>query len=187
MMAELRELFKKREEAFKTQSEEIFASLPNVLDGCKRFVAHRGGDAEMLEWDDVNYLPKDENDENDREIVVLIGTISYNPGDSVTLPSGERVVVTENTVDYFKAMLRLGIPYELAVNGTSDQIYQFLDETIKVEHIEETDGHEPELEMVEDTPQPNSSGFNLDDLSAEQRAAVAMFEKAQNPSGDKKN
>ena len=167
LMSELKELFKKREDTFKTQSEEIFASVPNVLDGCKKFVTARGGDGDLLEWDNISYL-------DEQNVVVLIGTISYNPGDTVELPNGRRVVVTENTAEYFKAMLRLGIPYDLAIEGSSEDIFNFLTETIEVEEISDEDPVPEEMYL-----DSGDYGFNLDELDEEQRKAMEMFLKTE--------
>lgn len=164
-MNELKELFKKRDELVTQLGEEIFNSIPNVVDGCKKFVVEKGADPELLKWDDVHFL-------EDNEIVLLIGSITYKPGDTVTLPNGEKLEISENTAQYFQAMLRLGIPYNLATTGSVDEIYNFLKETIEVDD---------DTEVVNEAVVNDNTGFDMNELTEEQKKAMELF----TPSGSK--
>lgn len=174
-MTELKELFKQREETFRTLSDQIFDSLPNVIDGCKKFVTFKGADDQLLDWEEVKYV-------EEHQVVVLIGSLAYKPGDTVTLPNGEKITINENTAEYFRAMLHIAIPYKLATTGSVEEVYDFLIETMD---FSEADGAIVSMEE-EDQKQflADTENFNLDALTEEQRAQLNMA-MASNKTGGK--
>jgi len=165
-MAELRDLFNKRDETFKTHSDEIFDSLTNVIDGCREFIAKKGGDEKLLDWEEIKLV----QEESIGDLIVLVGSLSYKPGDSVTLPNGDIIEVNENTADYFKAMLHIAVPYNLATSGSSEEISEFLAETMEMT--------EPDaaimVEKHRETPDNDVEHFNLDELDTEQQEKLKL-------------
>ena len=157
-MTELKKLFERRDAAFKSITVDILDSLPNVLDACRRFVTDHGHHNGTLSWEDISYLQEE-------EVVLLVGIVQYNPGDIIEMPDGEKVKINEATAEYFKSMLRLGIPYKLATHGTTDDVYEWL-----TQHVEHRDGPEEIQQKTVD-----ETDFNLDDLTEEQRQQLEMF------------
>ena len=154
--------FDEREKAYNDKTVEIIESLPNVVSGCKKFVLSKGTGNSQIEWADITYLVE-------FDMLVLIGVVRYAPGETVKLPNGETAVVTEDTTDYFKSMLRLGIPLKMAESGTDDDVLEFLKETIETEVV---------TVPAEENEASPAESFDLDELSEEQRKVLEMF-KAQ--------
>ena len=151
---EIKALFKKREDTFETLSKEILDLMPNVLEGCAMFVADRGGNAENLEWDNVAFY-------EDRNVIMLIGSVKHDIGDVVVMPNGMHAEVDAENVEYFKSMLHLGIPFKLVEEASAEDIKNFMDETL------DTDEHE--IEASDDID------FNLDELTEEQKEKLMMY------------
>lgn len=162
-MTELKELFKEREEAVNRLSDQIFDSIPNVIDGCVQFIKEKGADEDQLEWEGVHY-------DEDRDVVLLLGNVTYKPGDTVKLPNGEEMVVNDNTAPYFQAMLRLAIPYKIVVEGTIEDVYEFLKSTVEYEEEEHVEVQRGDLESI-----GSASEFDLDELTEEQKKQLEMF------------
>ena len=151
---DLKELFKKREEEYETLSKEILDSMPNVLKGCAMFIVARGGNAANLEWDNVAF-------HEDRDLIMLVGSVKHDIGDVVVMPNGMQAQVDEENIEYFKSMLHLGIPFKLVNEATAEDIKNFMEETL------DTDEHEIEASADVD--------FNLDELTEEQKEKLMMF------------
>lgn len=164
-MSELKELFTQRDEAFKTSTDEILATLATAIEGITKFLDGRnevrGGN---LSFEDVMLFSGME--ENEEGYVMLVGVISYAPGQTFTLPSGEVVAVTDFTADYFRRMLRIGIPYKLAVEGSMEDIVKFMEETA-VQEQEMVDAVDASLDE-------DRSEFDLSELTDEQKEALML-------------
>ncbi len=164
-MVELTELFEQREKMMDEHTDKIFKSMPNVLDGCREFVFSKQGGEPNIEWENAFFVKED-------NIVMIMASIGYDVGDTIQLETGEMITFTEETAPYFKAMLRIGIPINLATSGTVKEIFDFLSET--VEHSEEnSDIHPQSIDFSGEANQ--DSGFNLEDLTEEQRQAMELF------------
>ncbi len=177
-MTELKELFKKRAETFKSFSDQIFNSLPNVIGGCKKFVAFKGADQDLLNWEEIKFV-------EEHDIVLLVGYLSYKPGDTVVLPSGESIVVNENTAEYFKAMLHIAIPYKLATSGTVEDVYEFLVDTMDMEENEEDEENVITEEQAKRMLAAPVESFDLEELDEEQKEKLKMYMASNNDSGEK--
>jgi len=151
-MTQVKDLFKKREQTYETLSHEILEALPNVLEGCRRFIADRGADVNRLTWEGVSYL-------DDKDVILLMAAVTHQKGDVVIMPDGTHIHVNDENADEFKSMLHLGLPYKLAITGTIDDIQAFMNETL------ETDDHEVESAV---TPDEIEQDFDLSELSEDQ-------------------
>ncbi len=176
MTEELRDLFKLRDETFKTHSDQIFDSLGNVLDGCRKFIVQKGGDEKLLDWEEIKLI----HEEPIGDLIVLVGSLSYKPGDTVSLPNGDTVVVNENTAEYFKAMLHIAVPYNLATHGSIDEIFDFLGETMEMT--------EPDASIMvkkHNVEPDNIESFDLDELDEEQQEKLKMYMASDSDPGRK--
>jgi len=170
-MTNLIDLFHARDDAFDDYSQKIFDSITNVIDGCNRFVAKRGITPQMLKWEGISLIKDD-------HIVLLFGTVSYHPGDHLVLPDGEELEITDEAPGHFTAMVRFGIPYDLVVDGTDDEIYSFLNDTIE-ERLEVSaellDGLRPHSKRTIDIEPQAVDDFDLDGLTEEQKENMKLF------------
>jgi len=164
-MVELKELFERRDAAFKKMSDGIMRSIPNVFGAAEQFIRQREGSTGALSWEDINYY-------DNEDYIMIIGVLAYEPGDVITLPNGMEFEVTEQTVEHFKRLLRLGIPYKLAATGSQDDVFDFL-----IQSAEEADAEESLEEQMVQLPvsDVDNTEFNLDDLTDEQREQLRLF------------
>lgn len=163
MALKLEQLFAHREQQFRRNTERILTSMKNVIDGVVQFLNLNEELAQgQLTWQDVQFRD---------EIVMLIGFIDYPPGAKFATSNGEVVVVSEQTVDYFRRIIRMGLPADLVHKNSADDTIAFLQEIQKQNEIEE-------VEMIE-LPVPDGvEDFDLDSLTDEQKAALVVRKTA---------
>lgn len=126
-MTELKELFDKRDKEYQDQTQEIFKRITTVTEALSEFLRNTDDDVDKgeISWKDISLINND--------FVTMVGLISFQPGQEVSTTEGEKVTVTKDTVDYFKRVIRFGIPYKLAVKGTKEEIFQFIVDREKAE------------------------------------------------------
>jgi len=156
-MSDIKKLFEQRQEAFNNLSREILEKLPNVLEASRQFVVDSGSTHARLQWQDISYF-------EEQDFIIILGTLEYSPGETVLLPGGESVTVTEDQAEYFKSVLRLGVPYRLAEHGTTQEIYEFLKTASEME--------EDPTETIESVR--DNTEFDLEELTDDQRKALEM-------------
>lgn len=163
-MAELKEMFTRKEEMYKKMVNIILETMPNVVEGARTYIRLTEGPAGDITWEDVSYFEHE-------QLIMLIGVIQYHPGDKVELVNGMEIEVTEQTSAYFRRLLRLGISYDLATSGSVDDVVDFL-----VQSSEQQDEEEPDENLVQvPVSDVDNTEFDLDDLTEEQREQLRLF------------
>lgn len=162
-MSDLKQMFEDRENAIREETNKILEQIPNVVQGAIEFL---GFDPVIsnknLKWEEISLLGEDEYFEDGT--IFLVGVVAYEPGETFTLPSGESVEVSEQTAEYFQRIVRIGVPYGLAVSGSKEDILEFLRRST--------------MELEEDlSEKENKTDFDLRELTEEQRRSLAMFTK----------
>lgn len=165
-MTEIKTMFTERDEAYTKQTHAIIEAISNVTKGASQFIQHRENATPEPRWEDVSFIDDDDG------YIILVGVLEYSVGDTMRLPNGEEVEVNEQTAEYFKRLLRVGVPYGLAKEGTNDQIFEFL-----VKSAEEAEAAGEEIEQMIQLPvsDVDDQPFNLDDLTEEQKEQLRLF------------
>ena len=158
MTQKLKELFDERDRVTTELTTKIIDAMPNVLEGARQFIVSHDGAPGHLSWEGISLF----NEEGG--FVLLVGAVSYDPGDEIKLPNGKSVVVSQDTTDYFRRLIRIGIPMNIAETGTVSDVFKFIQESTKFQEFEE----DP-MEVIE------NAEFDLEELTEEQRAALNMF------------
>ncbi len=162
----LRDMFVARKREFDTYTQEllkIMLPLRQAIDEFMNFNAmyKRGG---VLTWTEIVFVAEKEINES---VVILIGNISYPVGTEIQLKSGAFVKVTEDTEEYFTKMIRIGVPYNIAVGTKEEAIAYFT----RAQQIAEQE-LEKELDLVQmDAEHPDVSiepEFDMSKLTPEQ-------------------
>lgn len=168
----LRDLFDERDKQFENFTIKILSTMVHVLDGVITFLdlSNEAQNSNLI-WEDV-ILYHDSVIEND--FVVLVGSVTYNIGDKLSLPNGEVIEVTEDNVDYFKRTIRVGVPYQLASEGTSDEVVEYL-ERAEQEAEKKEENLERFLQEHSSALSSSSTEFDLDDLTEKQRHSYQLF------------
>jgi hypothetical protein len=160
-MDKLEQLFQHRERQYKSNTDRILNSMSKVIDGVVQFLSLKEELAQgQLTWQNIQMQD---------EVVMLIGFIEYPPGAKFTTTTGEEMVVSRENRDYFKRILRLGLPVDLVKKGEAQDVVDWLTGLSNQE--------EQEVEMVE-LPEELAGikDFNLDDLTPEQKLALTIKE-----------
>lgn len=168
-MTDLKKRFERRSEILKEETQKILDEIPNVIAGAVRFL-NLGAkiDESNMSWEEVALL--DDQEYFEGGTVLLVGVVSYEPGEKFTLPNGESVDVDEANADYFRRVIRIGVPYALAMNGTVEDVVEFLFHSAT----------ELEEDLSQEQPmQPEQTDFDLSELTDEQRHSLEMFLQAQ--------
>jgi hypothetical protein len=157
----LERLFLVREQTFQRATEDILKALGAVINGVAAFLHLKEELAQgKLTWQNVQMQD---------DVVLLIGIIEYPPGAKFITSQGEQMVVSKENKDYFKRILRIGLPISLVENGTAEDVVRFMSNADKdAEEITET------VEVPEELA--NISDFNLDDLTDAQKSALLIKE-----------
>jgi len=182
----LEEKLKHRDLLFQKHTFEILKNIPHVLEAVIQHldIAQEAESGNLL-WEDVGRYG-DKNDE--RGIVVLVGVVTYQPGDTFELTNKEVIDITEDTSDYFKRMIRIGIPFDLADNGSTAEVLEFLNDSDDIESeltIDDDDYEELSKEIEEEdatgganiTSDDINNGFNMDALTPTQLEAFNLLSK----------
>ena len=164
----LKERFRRRDTTFKKATDKILEMMPNVLDGIKDFLRLEEDEGKPdVRWEDVMYFADAEP-----PTVMLISVISYPPGSEFVLPTGETVKVTDATVDYFRRLIRFGIPMDVVLNANREEITTFLQKTAEED---EDIVSIPNLDSEALAANVATDGFDLDELTEEQRRTLELF------------
>lgn len=166
-MIDLKELFEAREQAYKERTQAILDAIPTATTSVADFLLSREGvkDGTTVRWEEIGYFPSSETHE---DYIVLTGIIGYAPGSTFTMPNGEVIAITEATKDYFSKIIRVGLPVKIAVEGSAEDI---------VNYIKSTSTDSPN--RPEPVQSEHNAEFDLDQLTEEQKQALMMFDTSQ--------
>ncbi len=162
----LKDKFNKRDITFNNATSDILMAIPHVLEGIVQFLElDKEAEEGNLVWEDINRFIESEDDEG---FIIVTGIVIYNPGETFELTNGEIVEITEDNADYFRRVVRTGIPFDVADRGTQEDVVAFLEKAEVEIEIESNEG----LEQIVD-----DQDFDLESLTPEQRQAYEMFNK----------
>lgn len=119
------QMFKIRDENYDTSTQNIYSYVKPLIEGINKFfnsndfVGVKPGISEVT-WDEV-ILVKGSTE----SALMFVGTVAVPVGTEVVLESGEKVIVTKETFDYFKKICKAVIPQD-RYNATSDEIFDYL-------------------------------------------------------------
>jgi len=193
-VSDLSDLFDDRSRIYSEHSEKILELLSdNVIPAILEMMSLSDQELEKLEWTNVQVM---------ENYLVLTGTIRYEEGDII---SDEDTTVTLDTslALMLDKVLRAAVPFELACNGSRDDVLTHLKaaETKLRDEYESVYGHEPETlndAMVEamrgqvgmdfmDFGMDFGPDFNYNDLTEEQREAYYLWGVSNGTKGEKPN
>lgn len=159
-----------RDEQYIAATQEMITEMSVEIEGIVKYFNKRDDTNGTYRWDDVNLIEVSDGDED--PFVLISGAISYDVGDVVQFPDGTTFDVTEETAEYFKKMIRVGIPLHMIGSSSVDEIFNFMEESGEddidladfIESIRESEERNEEL-----------SDFDLDSLTEEQRLTLLMM------------
>ena len=163
----LLELFEKREDHWQSDTVTILEKMTHVLEGAFQHLEETGGISPhgTLVWDDVSLLG---------ELVLIIGNVVYEPGTKIYTETGEEITVTEENAHHFDNFIRVGVPLELAQNGSVEDVKAFLVDISGENELDEMEGNQQNVHSIND-----HTDFNLSQLTEEQLEQLEMFSKTK--------
>lgn len=167
-MSNLRELFNQREFAYLTLSQDILDEIgPTVLDAALEMLNIEDED---VSWEDVQLVD---------DVITLVAFVLYRPGDIAITEAKEKVLITEENMDIYKRIIRIGVPLNIAETGTKEDIITFLKNIQATKNA--NNSNEPDTKMLEAKMKLTYDGFDTSDLSDDQ-----LSQLQNNPNKDKK-
>jgi len=173
-------LFTAREKQYQNVTNAILDSVPNFIEGA--IISMDLDTNEIVDWKEATIA--------ESGIMSIVGLVSYKIGETLISEMGEATTITEENYNNFVRIIRVGIPIELAVDGTAEEIVEFLDEANAFRQhadddeiqsfAEAIDGIiEGDVQEVEGTETLElSNEFNTNDLTDEQISSMLDNEYA---------
>jgi len=182
IMADLKNLFERRLTQYRHITDLILDSIPNVTEGVLQALSE--DESSTLEWEDVQFEPEE-------ELLTLIGAIRLDLGERIQLEDGRELHITEDNVEVFKRIIRVGIPFDLVENGSAEDIVNFFEDKKQMNYttIDDLSGEfldefsEADFADLEEATENISKieramstiiGFDTEDLSDEQIRQILL-------------
>lgn len=167
-------LFKQREEEYLEKTVQIFESMPNVIEAIIKFLDIEKEHSEgRLVWEEVKLF----DEVGEEGFVIMVGSIKYELGEKYELPTGEVIEVNESNIDYLQRWIRVGIPLNIAVEGSYEDVVEFLEANSESGGSIDAASLNQQIvsEQQSTLDQYKDEEFDLDDLSDEQRESLRIF------------
>ncbi len=164
---ELKKMFDQRDKDYSDSTTALLDVMNSTIQGVLAFLSLNQETAQgKFTWNNAQLV---------EDTVTLVAVVEYPPGSSFVTSEGKTIKVSENNADYFKRIIRLGVPVELAATGTKDDVVKFL-QKVKAEADQIDDmGNEfvdAAVQAANGSPEPE---FNVDELTKKQRESLEMF------------
>lgn len=157
-MEDLKTLFKTRDKRYNKASKKIFKLINTMVVCVTNHLSDMNGSIFQgnISWEEASFMD---------DMVIIIGMLSYDPGDVIDV-NGVEINVTEDNVHELQQMLHMAVPIDLAEEGDSKKIAAYL-QTITAQH-------KVDVDLVELPHHPHDNDFDLSELSEEQRENLRL-------------
>ena len=170
----IQKMFYERDEEHHERTLEILEMVaPNLLKGVITFMKiEELVEQNQLIWDSIELI---------NQIISLRGRLKQPVGSSFITESGKSVEVTDETQEYFTQALWITIPFLTAVNGSADDVVDFLENAQeKKEELEKIKVKEDKTEPLELLlPENEMVGFDLEKLTEQQWQQLELYYKGR--------
>lgn len=182
----VRDLFIERAKSFAENTSKILISMEGAMSGIHEYMGFHTAFAQgaILEWHEIALTGSVEDG-----LIIMVGLLVYPPGSTVELRTGEKVEVSQNTTEYFKRLVRIGLPMKYAA-ASKEEVIAYLKDAdqenqkeleAEKEAITESFGKKEETKPAAVKKQNDTitSGddFDLTQLTEEQRKNLFLSAK----------
>lgn len=159
-MEDLQKMLKARDSAFEEKTLEIFKLINTTLVCVTTFLSDIDPlcDAGTFTWEDANIVD---------DLLVVMGSVDYTPGTTFE-SDGNEITITEENLEYFRRVVHMNVPLELATTNDEDAIMEFL-YTMHEEKSAE------EFSETIDKFIPSATEFDLTQLTDEQLQSLKFY------------
>lgn len=149
------ELIMLRDAVYAQTTREILESLNSTV----LTAAHNVLDAETslyVKWISAEII--------DSEYLVILGVCTFPEGHVLTSSDGNEITINKENQDYFKRLIRLGIPTKLVEEGDLTKLVKFIH-----------DSADESLPMKYKESKVSPGDFSFDELTPEQKQQIRLF------------
>jgi hypothetical protein len=164
-MSDLETLFLERDKFFEEKTQEIFKEIYEALEAVTIFLTDiddliaQGN----INWEDANMMD---------DLVILIGMVTYEPGDTIKISDDLDVIINEENIDNFQRIVHMSVPLDLVKQKDKDTILSFLYD-MNVERTPEE--FSSVLDETTKIPIKKEEEFDLSDLDEHQIQSLKYF------------
>lgn len=159
-MEDLEALFKVRDEQYFEETRKIFELITTSVTCATEYLSDMDERVAqgILKWEDVSVI---------EDMLVIIGSVDYELGTTITLDGKEYNIHADN-IDEFQSVAHMSIPLDIVIDDNEEEIRNYLYDMGQDSDIEDyTSVLSPPGETVE-------SEFDLSELTDEQRQALKL-------------
>jgi hypothetical protein len=164
-MSDLEALFAERDKFLEENTLAIFKEMYAALEAVTIFLTDIDDLIAQgtINWEDANIMD---------DVVILIGMVSYEPGDTVKISDELDVIINEDNIDNFQRIVHMSIPLDLVKNNDKDVILSFLYDMNVERSAEEFSSVIDETTKI---PINKEEEFDLSDLDEQQIQSLKYF------------
>jgi hypothetical protein len=159
-MEDLKALFEVRDEQYSKETTKIFKLINNTVTCVTAYLCDMDERVAqgIVKWEDVSII---------EDMLVVIGSVNYEVGTTITL-DGKEYQIREDNIDEFQSVAHMSIPLDMAIDDDEDEIMAYLYDIGMDSNIEDfTSVLTPHHDSIE-------SEFDLSELSEEQIQALKL-------------
>ncbi len=162
-MEDLKALFKVRDEHFSKHTTKILMEITNTLECVTTYLVDidDGVAQSDIVWEDISIM---------EDILVMMGTVDYIIGNTISF-GNEKIVVTAENCESLQQLVHMSVPLVLVQEDDTAKIMRYL-ETTAVDMGSDLDGFV--VPLTPQTTTPHTSDFDLSELSEEQRQSLKL-------------
>lgn len=148
-------LIKSRATSYKRATKKILDSIQPAIEAVEEFMEVEAAKkiGAYVEWQDVDAYGDEE-----ASVVFIVGELFFPVGTEIDTDTEGKVVVTEDTAPYFRRLLRVGLPTDIA-EGTKEDVLAYL------RNLEE---NEKSKKLVDELDEQTDTDFDYSKLTEEQ-------------------
>jgi len=164
-MSDLKQLFKERDELFEKKTLEVFSKIEGAIEAVTIFLTDIDDLIAQgkISWEDANMID---------DLVILIGMVTYEPGDTVNISEDLDIIINEENLDSFQRIVHMSVPLDLVEKNDKDTILSFLYE-MNIERTSEE--FSSVLDETTKIPINKEEEFDLTDLDEHQIQSLKYF------------
>jgi hypothetical protein len=190
----LKKLFDTRTKVYNSQTKALLTHIINALEAIIEFM-DLGNEANtgLLKWESIELTDSKQYSEG---VVYLVGKVLYKVGERIEDVNGKIHQVNEENQQKYSRIIRVGLPFSLAAEGTKEEVKEFLYDIAEMQggDVEEFESNikdsEKLLNEIEklaysanndyvDFRYQEYDDFDLDNLTDKQKENFELFIKSQ--------
>lgn len=168
----IQDLLTKRDKSFKKATNDIFAKIPQALETFQELILEQEPlkNGSVIQWTEISLISSG----LEEPLLIIVGLVTFPIGSKVSLVTGESIVITADTAQYFPPrLIRIGLPLKI-IESSKEEIKDFI---LKSDEVQSEENELQEIKNIEPLKTiaskkdsvTTSDDFDLTQLTEEQR------------------